>query len=193
MTKDLKSIANFFYEVNKLKNTPRSGAFAAGIKYPDSVADHSCGTAFIAFVLAKMEGADPYKTTTIAALHEMPETRIMDVDAVGRKYISKSTEKVVLEDQLSSLPKEISDSLRFLLDYTTDNSKEMIVARDADFLELMLQMIIYKEAGFSNVQHWIDELPGRMITKSAKDLAKMLLETNSYDWTRSLKVLHRKS
>lgn len=191
MTNSDSNLVNFLFEVSKLKVTPRAGWFNAGIENPESVAAHSCSAAFVAFVLAKLEGADPFKCAAICAMHELPEVRIGDIDAIARKYIDKSSEKKVMEDQLSLLTPEMRKDMEAILNYGDDSSKEQIVAKDADYLEMLIQAIRYKDAGHKNVQHWIDETPNRLKTESAKRLAKEIINSNSYEWAKNLKVLKR--
>jgi hypothetical protein len=56
---DLSAVARFLYEAGTLKNTARTGWWMAGVKQPESVAEHSWRTSLIALVIAKLEGADP--------------------------------------------------------------------------------------------------------------------------------------
>jgi putative hydrolase of HD superfamily len=63
-----QDILNFISEAGLLKRTPRSGWFVAGIKNPESVAEHSFRCAVIGYCLAKMEDADPYQVLLMTLL-----------------------------------------------------------------------------------------------------------------------------
>ncbi|MQA24845.1 MAG: HD domain-containing protein [Micromonosporaceae bacterium] len=57
----------FVFETGLLKRAKRTGWWMAGIKDPESIAEHSFRAAVIGAVLAAMEGADP------ARVLELPE------------------------------------------------------------------------------------------------------------------------
>ncbi|MGB2651209.1 MAG: HD domain-containing protein, partial [Candidatus Omnitrophota bacterium] len=58
---DDKNVLDFIAEVGILKRIKRSGWWMVGIPQEESVAEHSFRCAAIGYVLAKMEGVDPYK------------------------------------------------------------------------------------------------------------------------------------
>lgn len=58
----------------------------AGVKDPESVAEHSWRTSLIASLIAKPEGADPAQAAYLAVWHDTQETRTGDVNYVGKKY-----------------------------------------------------------------------------------------------------------
>ena len=104
----MEDIARFLLEIGVLKNVKRSGWWMAGVKDPETVAEHSYRTAIIGYFLAKKEGADAEKVMKMCLFHEMAETRLNDVHKVGQRYIEhKETEKKILKEQLSSFQKNI--------------------------------------------------------------------------------------
>jgi putative hydrolase of HD superfamily len=56
---DVAGIAAFGYELGVLKRIRRSGWWHAGVRDPESVAEHSMRVAQIAALIAAEEGADP--------------------------------------------------------------------------------------------------------------------------------------
>jgi transcriptional regulator with XRE-family HTH domain len=72
-------IAGFLIEAGHLKRTPRAGWPIAGVRDPESVAEHSYRTAVIAYVLAVMEGANADRAAALAVFHDVPETRSTDI------------------------------------------------------------------------------------------------------------------
>ena len=103
--KELKKIANFFFELIQLKRTPRSGVTTLGIKNPDTVAEHSLVAAQIAFILGKMEKANAERAALIALFHDNGETRIGDFDKRTAYYLnSKEGEKKAFKEQAQELP-----------------------------------------------------------------------------------------
>jgi putative hydrolase of HD superfamily len=65
----------YLLEMGALKRSKRSGWSIAGIKDPETIAEHSWRTAVIGAVLAMMEGADPAKVALLATFHDTQETR----------------------------------------------------------------------------------------------------------------------
>lgn len=59
MADDLSAVANFLFEAGTLKQAKRTGWWMAGVRDPESIADHSWRTTLIASVIAQLEGADP--------------------------------------------------------------------------------------------------------------------------------------
>jgi putative hydrolase of HD superfamily len=58
----------------------------AGVRDPESVAEHSWRTSLIASVIAQLEGADPANAALLAVWHDSQESRTGDVNYLGRKY-----------------------------------------------------------------------------------------------------------
>jgi len=188
-----KQLLNFFFEVGQLKRIPRSGWVALGVKNPESVADHTARSVFISFVIAKLERADPYKAALINAFHELPETRVGDINRVGSRYLNKDeAEKKALKDQLNYIPEDIGAEFKKLIsDFGKDTSKEQIIARDADYLECAIQGKEYIDQGFSYAQNWIDNSRKCVKTKTAKKFFDLLNKSNSQDWFNTLKKIKR--
>lgn len=193
-----KKIVDFFYEVGMLKRFPRTGWLRAMVKNPESVADHTTRSTFVGFILAKMEGVDAKEVALICAFHELGEARISDLDKTQSSYFQdkKSVEQKAVKDQLAMLPKEMADELgHYILNEGTDNSPEQIVAKDADYIECILQAKEYLEQGYSHCQNWIDNTRKKCLkTESAKRLAKFIdEESNAQDWYKDLKRIQRLS
>ncbi|MGH3275453.1 MAG: HD domain-containing protein, partial [Streptosporangiaceae bacterium] len=77
---EIEGILRLGFEAGQLKRTRRSGWWRAGIRDPESVAEHSWRTALLAWVIAAGEGADPERATTIGVFHDLAESRTADID-----------------------------------------------------------------------------------------------------------------
>ncbi|MFF0221946.1 HD family hydrolase [Streptomyces sp. NPDC004629] len=187
MSDELTAVAHFLYEAGTLKNTKRSGWWMAGVKDPESVADHSWRTALIATVIAKLEGADPARAAFLAVWHDSGETRTGDVNHLGKKYTpGEADPEAITADQVAGMPAVLADAVKELVaEYEAKQSAEARCARDADKLECMIQGIEYRDQGYANAQRWIDNSRGRIITKSGQALADAVLATGSLDWLRA--------
>src|SRR5450631_77169 len=84
-----KAIAalNFFAEAGLLKRVKRSGWWVAGIKDPETVAEHCFRCAVIGYYMALCEGVDPYKVVTQTLFNDIHEARINDLHKMGHHYI----------------------------------------------------------------------------------------------------------
>lgn len=186
MADDLSAVARFLYEAGTLKHTRRTGWWMAGIKDPESVAEHSWRTSLIASLIAKLEGADPARAAFLAVWHDTQETRTGDVNYVGKKYAPSGDPQAVTADQTAGMPEALAAAIRDVVgEYEAKESPEAICARDADKLECLLQGIEYKAQGYENAQRWIDNSRGRLVTETGQRLADELLGQGSLDWLRT--------
>ncbi len=77
-----------------LKHLPRACWLAAGIKEPESVADHVFRTAIIADLLAQEEGADPEEEVVLAVLHHIPEAIVGSRHKMAKVYTNVNKKEV---------------------------------------------------------------------------------------------------
>ena len=187
---NFQKLCNYFFELGALKKFRHSGTMLAGVKEPDTIAEHVYRTSLIGYVLAKMEKADTAKTALICLLHDNAETRITDLHRVARRYIDpRKAEKKAYEDQVFGLPEEIKKMFtRAFLDYENAKSKEAVIARDADMLETAFQAKEYLDCGYKACQDWIDNVEKCLKTKSAKKILEQMRKTAFTDWWRELKM-----
>lgn len=186
----MKETAKFLYEIGMLKSVARSGWWLAGIKDPESVAEHSFRTAILGYLIAAMEGLDAELCACMCLFHDLSETRLTDLHKVSQRYIeSKPIEKQVTQDQLARLPGKISAMLGTLLgNYEKNESPEAMVCHDADLVECLIQANEYKAQGRGDVQDWIDTCRSKLKTSSAKTLADECLKVSPGEWWNGLKV-----
>lgn len=189
---NLKKIANFFFELQVLKRTSRSGLKNVGIKNSDSVAEHIFLTAQIAYVLGKMEKVNAEKAALIALFHDNGEARLGDSDLVKRTYLNTNgAEEKVFFDQIKNLPveKELKEIYK---EWVKQDSSEAIVARDADLLELVLQIKCFLDSGNKLLPIWLKFIKANLKTKSAKKLLETIVKTNIDDWWRQIPEIKEK-
>ncbi|CAM5300549.1 HD domain-containing protein [Kitasatospora aureofaciens] len=186
MADDLSSVARFLFEAGTLKHTKRTGWWMAGVRDPESVAEHSWRTALLASLIAKLEGADPAQAAFLAVWHDVAETRTGDVNYVGKKYATSADPNAVAADQVAGMPEVLASAVRDVIaEYEGKETVEAICARDADKLECLIQGVEYRAQGYVNAQRWIDNSRGRLTTKTANALADEILATDSLDWLRA--------
>ena len=184
---------NFFAEAGLLKHIKRSGWWVAGIKNPETVAEHCFRCAVIGFYLAHMEKVDPYKVVTMTLFNDIHEARINDLHKMGHHYIDfREAEKRVFDDQTANLNQSVQRDLRrFRKDYDSQQSKESLVARDADILECLVQAKEYYDAGHVKAKKFFQCAPEFLKTKSAKALWKKVLKWDTSLWWENVVKFER--
>ncbi len=176
-----KNVADFFFEAGELKRVKRSGWWLAGVKDPESVAEHSWRTALIAFVLARMAGLDAEKISVAALFHDLHETRILDRHKISQACFKtpREAEECVEREQLKLLPEKARPALL--------NERERILLKDADLLECAFQAREYEAIGFKEAADWRTRVGKALKTASAKKLFKELGATEPGRWWKGLK------
>lgn len=183
MAHELKRLMGFLYEIGLLKRYRRTGWLVAGIKDPESIADHSHRTAVIASVLAAMEGANPERAALLSVFHDSQETRLTDIPYLAKRYVRKASNEQVTAHQTDGLPEPVATMIRNVVaEYEGKTSAEAICARDADKLECLIQAIEYRAQGNQNTQPWIDSSLAQLQSASVKRLAEEALATGSLEW-----------
>ena len=177
------AVVDYFFEAGTLKRLPRTGWLNAGIKHPETIAEHSHRTGLIGSVLAMMEGADPAKVAFMGVVHDTQETRIGDIAYIGRRYLKAADNRDVTADQTTGAPPAVRDALAAIVDEIESyKTLESIIHRDADKLECLFQAIEYRETGNANMQQFYDSMLSDLVTKSAKAIARLAVDSGSQRW-----------
>ncbi|WKX70858.1 HD family hydrolase [Streptomyces sp. XD-27] len=186
MTDELQAVARFLFEAGTLKHARRTGWWMAGVRDPESVAEHAWRTSLIASIIATLEGADPARAALLAVWHDSQESRTGDVNHLGKRYATSTDPREVTAAQTVGMPEPLASTVRAVVsEYEARESAEAVCARDADKLECLLQGIEYKAQGYANTQRWIDSSRERLVTETARRLADGLLGQDSLDWLRT--------
>jgi len=185
MPDELEGTAKFLFEMGQLKRSKRAGWWLAGVKDPETIAEHSFRTALIGMILALMEGADPGRVAMLCVLHDTQETRVGDIPSVGRRYIKAASNQAVTADQVAEFPTAVGQALRVLVDeYEDRESVESSVAHDADKLECLVQAREYQAQGYPDMPPWVETSAARLRTPSAQQLAKACQDVPPKEWWR---------
>lgn len=168
-----EAVAGFLYEAGHLKNTPRAGWLIAGVRDPESVAEHSYRVGVIAYVLAAMEGANADRAAALALFHDVPEARSTDMHSVAKRHVTVQPDSAIVEAQLAGIPDAVAAPIRSLIaEFAAKETLEARCAKDADKIECLLQAREYQAAGNQQVQPWIDTMISAPSTASGKRLAE---------------------
>ncbi len=180
---DAAGVASFLFEMGLLKHARRTGWWVAGVRDPESIAEHSFRTAVLATILAAMEGADPARAAQLAVFHDTQETRVGDIPHIGRRYLAAASNEAVTADQVAGLPPAVAAVVRDVVaTYEAQATPEARVAHDADKLECLLQALEYRHSGHARVQEWIDSSRAALSTESARRIAAAAERLTGLEW-----------
>jgi len=184
---------NFFAEAGLLKRVKRSGWWVAGIKDPETVAEHCFRCAIIGYYIAHCEGVDPFKVVTQTLFNDIHEARINDLHKMGHHYINfREAEKKAFGDQIALLEKKVKMALQAMrADYEEQLSAESIVARDADILECLIQAKEYVDLGFPVARTFFKRAPDHLKTVTARKLWQQALSWDSHAWWQNVVKFER--
>ena len=178
----LAGAAAFLFEMGQLKNQPRSGWQLLGIQRPESVAEHSFRTATVGITLAAIAGADIGRTAALSVLHDAHETRIGDVPAVGRAYVTTASPEAVTVHQTAGMPADASKAIQELVaEYEDNQTPEAHLAHDADKIEMLIQAIEYQALG-ADTRQWQDNALAALRTDAGAELARAVTASSPQWW-----------
>ncbi|MCG6879228.1 MAG: HD domain-containing protein [Deltaproteobacteria bacterium] len=176
----LKRAVEFLHEAGMLKKTPRTGYQFLG-SGAESVAEHSFRAAIVGYVLASMEAdADIDKTVRMCLFHDLPEARTGDHNYVNKKYVSVDEERAI-RDQTRGLPFG-DDIVALTNEFNAARTLEAKIAKDADQLDLILELKGHHDAGNPNAKEWLAYALKRLGTENGKALGREILASRSDTW-----------
>jgi putative hydrolase of HD superfamily len=180
---DAEAIAAFGYELGLLKRIRRTGWWHAGVRDPESVAEHTMRTAQLAAIIAAEEGADPARAAFLALWHDTQETRTGDLPHTATPYLTKPDPRQITADQTGRLPDRSRETIRAAVDeYESRQTPEALCAKDADKLEMLLQAIEYRDIGVSRVDGWIDSARKDLRTETSRRIAEAAEALSPLEW-----------
>jgi putative hydrolase of HD superfamily len=178
-----EAIAAFGYELGLLKRIRRTGWWHAGVRDPESVAEHTMRTAQLAALIAAEEGADPARAAFLALWHDSQETRTGDLPHTAAAYLTKPDPRRITADQTEQLPTRSRETVRAAVDeYESRQTLEARCAKDADKLEMLLQAVEYREVGVSRVDGWIESARKDLMTETSRRIAEAAVVLSPLSW-----------
>jgi putative hydrolase of HD superfamily len=180
---DAAALAAFGYELGLLKRIRRTGWWHAGVRDPESVAEHTMRVAQLAALIAVEEGADPARASFLALWHDTQETRTGDLPHTAAKYLTKPDPREITADQTDNLPERSREMIREAVsEYESRATAEARCAKDADKLEMLLQAVEYREIGVQRVDGWIESASKGLGTATARRIAEAALSISPLAW-----------
>lgn len=173
-----------------MKKFEHCGTKFAGIKYPDSLADHTARAAQMGFMLAYCEHGNAERVSLMCLFHDIGEIRVGDAHRIALRYIKMQPgERIAMIEQTEPLPTEIRNEIRSAWDeFHEQKTQDSHIARDADLLETMMEAKEHYDNGFNAALRWLENGSKYLKTKSAKALYRKLTKTHFADWWDMLNV-----
>ncbi len=150
-----------------------------------NVADHMFRVAWIALLIARREGNNNHeKILKMALVHDVPEGRTGDANAVQKEYTERDEERAAhdlfadtsLQDEMVALWKEVEER----------KTAEAQIVKDADYLDQLLEL---KEQEFkgstfhaSIKETWHKVYGQKLFTKTGRAMLAEIEESNVLDW-----------
>ena len=183
MPHDAEAIAVFGYELGLLKRIRRSGWWHAGVRDPESVAEHTMRAAQLAAIIAAEEGGDPARASFLALWHDSQETRTGDLPHTSAAYLAKPAPRKITCDQTENLPSRSRESIRGAVDeFESRHTLESLCAKDADKLEMLLQAVEYRDLGVHRVDGWIESARDNLHTGTGRRIAEAAVSVSPLAW-----------
>lgn len=173
MAQDKKTI-RLLLEALSLKNLPRTGWVLRGAPR-ESVAEHSYGAAIIALVLSRMEklsAKNEASLVRLALLHDLHEARIGDLVPSQKRKLMPDEAKAERE-MLEGTPLEPEIAL---LRGKRAPARVLLLAADADRLDMLLRALENRKKGSARMQEFIDSALSQIKSRSGKRLARLALQ-----------------
>ncbi len=173
----------FLFEIGSLRNVERGWRQHLAMDCSSNV-EHSFRVVFIALMLARSEGIkDEEKITKMALVHDLAESRTLDFAYIQKVYIKADEEKAAQDLFEGTSLKNLID---ILLEYETRKTPEAKIVKDADNLDIDLEMKELEEKGSKLPKKWQafrkQIRDKKLYTESAKSLWDLLQTVDAADW-----------
>jgi putative hydrolase of HD superfamily len=170
-----------------LKDEPRGGWVLRGVRDPESVADHSWGTALLCLLYAAEAGVDRDKAVTMALVHDLAEAETGDVVArahASDREVSEAVKASLEADAMNRLvPGDLAGLRSAWQSYEDRSDATALFVRDMNLIDMCLQAVIYhderrydedvvipSQGGFTHLDEFFASASGRLSTALGRRL-----------------------
>lgn len=182
--KNIKRDIELLFEIGCFRFIPRSWHRFL-IPSAANNAEHTLRVIWIALTLAKYENSGNHeKILKMALVHDLTESRCGDVDYISRQYTDRH-EDTAIEDIVKDTvhDKEMIDIWK---EYEKRESIEAKIVKDADNLDVELELKELKESGSSLKDIWEEDrqkiVYPNLYTESAKRFWNQIRSVNPHSW-----------
>ena len=179
----MKRDVEFLYEIGTLRFLHRQWRQFLN---PDvaNIAEHTLRVAWLALLIAKQEGGNEERVLKLAMVHDVGESRSVDVTYISRQYVERNErlavadtfEDTTLGAEMTSLWEEVE--LRETL--------ESKIVKDADNLDIEIELMEQRAKGEALPEVFAESrgerIPKLLFTKTAKKLFTEIRASSPHDW-----------
>lgn len=174
----------FLFEIGSLRNVQRGWRQHLGVDCANDL-EHTYRVIWLALIIARHEKAgDEGQIIKMALVHDLPETRVSDLSYVQKVYV-KADEDRAARDMFSNTCIEDFFNSSFL-DYERRDSIEAKIVKDADNLDIDLELKELEERGSKLPEKWREFRKiirnEKLYTNAAKELWDLMQTVDIADW-----------
>jgi putative hydrolase of HD superfamily len=181
---NIKRDIDLLYEIGTLRHSKRNWTKYLNPNF-QNLSEHIFRVAWIALVLAQHEKVkNTDKILKMAILHDLSESRTVDVDHLSRMYVERH-EKEALDDSLmgTSVEKEMKDLYK---EFEERKTIEARIVRDADYLDTELELLEQESQGHNLRKVWekfnLKTTREKFTTDSAKKFYDEIQKSEPHNW-----------
>lgn len=183
-----KKDIDFLFEIGSLRNVQRAWRQQMGVDVANNL-EHSFRVAFIALVLARMEGVeDEGKIMKLALMHDLEESRTADHTHFQKPYVKLDKEKAAKDVFEGTSLEDFSKDL--FKEYKKMESMEAKIVKDADQLDIDFELKELEEQGHQIPAKWLESRnkikEETFHTESAKKLHELVWKADRSDWYKDV-------
>ncbi|MCJ7630960.1 HD domain-containing protein [Candidatus Bathyarchaeota archaeon] len=140
-------VLDFGITAGQLKKIRRKGWVSlAGIKSPESVADHTYRTAILVMCLSDLKGLNTEKLVRMALLHDVHEALIGVYDHSDKERIGKSELRSIETEAVKRVFSDLPDNLqeKYILlsaEFQGQETEEARLIKQIDQIEMIFQAL----------------------------------------------------
>lgn len=164
---------DLLFEIGSLRFTDRTWKQFMRCQVANN-AEHSFRVAWLALLIARKERANEQTVLKMALLHDLSETRTGDVNYVARMYTERDDD-TAYRDILANTSLE-QDFGALAVEYKARETIEAKVVKDADNLEVDLEIQELISQGSKMAEKWVADRRAGVYPKLHTETAKKLFD-----------------
>jgi len=179
---------DFLYEIGSLRNVPRGWRQHLGFDVASDL-EHTYRLIWLAIIISRMEKmGDESKIIKMALVHDVAETRTSDLSYVQKVYV-KADEHKAADDMFAGTI--VADYRKTIEEYESRDSIEAKIVKDADNLDIDLELKEIEELGSKLPGKWTQNnrklvREQKLYTESAKKLWDEIQTSDPSNWHRNM-------
>ncbi len=163
---------DFFSEVGKLKEVPRTGWHIYEVSNPETVSDHAYRLAMMCLHYCPK---NTMRCVGMALVHDLPEVIVGDIAIRKQKVDQEITDEEKHEKELAAAKQLFSgqpEMLSLWMEYEGNETDEAKLVHDLDKVEMVLQALEYQRGGRSPhvLEEFFQTSGSRIQTEKGKEL-----------------------